>query len=98
MGEMREHSDAPRSGSRILYSGYPKERQPHDGDGQEHQLCIVTMIGGMEIMGDLVTGENNGEPMVALKCPCTLEMQPPATLTLHDSTVGQNGGGSSSSR
>lgn len=53
-------------------------------NGKARRLCIVTMINGLDLIGDLV-GELTGDgDWIEIEHPCTLQIQPPNNLIINN--------------
>lgn len=56
------------------------------------RLCVVTMIGGFDLIGDLVTNEGDDQTMLKLERPYTVRVEPmqgqPVKVILRDMVQG----------
>lgn len=48
------------------------------------RLCVITMIGPIDILGDLVGELTDASDWVEVEHPCTLQMQPPNNLVINN--------------
>lgn len=52
-------------------------------NGKARRLCILTMINGTDVMGDLI-GDPYTQKWATIEHPCLLQLRPPNNVVLND--------------